>query len=103
MINGEFHFGALDRGIFHTGLVATKNQQDRAECYKAFVTSCLTHPRYVGTHWFQWRDQPLTGRGDSEDYQIGFLTVTDQPYPELVAAAREIGVTMYAVRYATSP
>jgi hypothetical protein len=103
MINGEFHFGALDRGLFHTGLVATKNQQDRADCYKAFVTSCLTHPRYVGTHWFQWRDQPLTGRGDSENYQIGFLTVTDQPYPELVAAAREIGATMYAVRYATSP
>jgi len=98
MINGEFHFGALDRGLFHTGLVATKNQQDRAECYKAFVTSCLKHPRYVGTHWFQWRDQALTGRTDSENYQIGFLTVTDQPYPELVAAAREIGATMYAVR-----
>lgn len=102
MINGEFHFGALDRGLFHTGLVPTKNQQERADCYKAFVTSCLKHPRYIGTHWFQWRDQPLTGRGDSEDYQIGFLTVTDQPYPELVAAAREIGATMYAVRYGSA-
>lgn len=99
MINGEFHFGALDRGLFHTGLVATKDQADRAACYKAFVTSCLKHPRYVGTHWFQWRDQALTGRGDSENYQIGFLTVTDQPYPELVAAAREVGATMYTVRY----
>jgi len=99
MINGEFHFGAFDRGLFHPGLVATQDQQERAECYKAFVTACLNHPRYVGTHWFQWRDQPLTGRGDGEDYQIGFLTVTDQPYPELVAAAREVAATMYATRY----
>ena len=99
IINGEFHFGALDRGLFHTGLVPTQSQQERADCYKAFVTSCLKHPRYVGTHWFQWRDESLTGRGDGENYQIGFLTVTDQPYPELVAAAREVAASMYAVRY----
>ena len=99
MINGEFHFGALDRGMFHTGLVATQNQDDRAACYLDFVNSCLTHPRYVGTHWFQWRDQALTGRSDAENYQIGFLTVTDQPEPELVEAARQIGATMYATRF----
>ncbi len=99
MLNGEFHFGALDRGLFHTGLVATRDQEERAACYAAFVTSCLTHPRYVGTHWFQWRDQALTGRGDGENYQIGFLTVADQPYPELVEAARKVGATMYATRF----
>jgi len=99
MINGEFHFGALDRGLFHTGLVATESQADRAACYSAFLSSCLSHPRYVGTHWFQWRDQPLTGRGDGENYQIGFLTVTDQPYPELVEAARTVSATMYEKRY----
>ena len=99
MINGEFHFGALDRGMFSTGLVATKDQQDRAACYINFVKSCLAHPRFVGTHWFQWRDQALTGRSDSENYQIGFLSVTDQPYPELVAAARQIGSMMYETRF----
>jgi hypothetical protein len=98
LINGEFHFGALDRGIFHTGLVPVADQQERALAYKEFVTSCLRHPRYVGTHWFQWRDQPLTGRGDGENYQIGFLTETDQPHPELVGAARAIAETMYETR-----
>ncbi len=102
MINGEFHFGALDRGLFHTGLVSTRNQAERAACYVAFVESCLRHPRYVGTHWFQWRDQALTGRGDGENYQIGFLTITDQPYPELVEAARTIGATMYETRFGAS-
>ena len=99
MINGEFHFGALDRGLFHTGLVATRDQKERAECYRAFVNACLDHPRFVGTHWFQWQDQALTGRSDGENYQIGFVTITDTPYPELVQAARDIGATMYHRRY----
>ena len=98
MIVGEFHFGALDRGLFHTGLVATRDQNERAKCYRAFVNDCLDHPRFVGTHWFQWQDQALTGRFDGENYQIGFVTVTDTPYPELVAAARDIGATMYRRR-----
>ena len=102
MINGEFHFGALDRGLFHTGLVATASQRERAQCYRDYVNACLDHPRFVGTHWFQWKDQPLTGRADAENYQIGFLTITDTPYPELVEAARDIGATMYRRRYGTN-
>ena len=98
MIVGEFHFGALDRGLFHTGLVATRDQAERAACYRAFVNACLDHPRFVGTHWFQWRDQPLTGRFDGENYQIGFVTVTDVPYPELVEAARDVAAGMYLRR-----
>ena len=99
MINGEFHFGALDRGMFHTGLVATRNQDERAQCYRDFVNACLDHPRFVGTHWFQWQDQALTGRFDGENYQIGFLNVADVPYPELVQAARDVARTMYRRRY----
>ena len=99
MINGEFHFGALDRGMFHTGLVATQDQNARAQCYRNFVNACLDHPRFVGTHWFQWQDQALTGRPDGENYQIGFLNVADMPYPELVEASREVAAKMYRRRY----
>ena len=99
MLNGEFHFGALDRGMFHTGLVATRDQRERADAYRGYVEACLDHPRFVGTHWFQWQDQPLTGRNDGENYQIGFLSVADTPYPELVKAARAVAAEMYKRRY----
>lgn len=99
MINGEFHFGALDRGMFHTGLVATRSQDERAACYRTYVEACLDNPRVIGTHWFEWRDQPLTGRSDGENYQIGFVTVTDAPYPELVEAARAVAREMYERRW----
>lgn len=99
LIIGEFHFGALDRGMFHTGLRRTESQQDRADTYKRYVQGALRNPAIVGTHWFQYKDQPTTGRGDGENYQIGFVDICDTPYPEIVQAAREVARSMYEYRY----
>jgi len=98
VIIGEFHFGALDRGMFHTGLRKTANQQDRADRYKSYVQGALRNPYIVGTHWFQYKDQATTGRGDGENYQIGFIDICDKPYPETIKACREVGYKMYNYR-----
>ncbi len=98
VIIGEFHFGALDRGMFHTGLRKTANQQDRADKYKSYVQGALRNPYIVGTHWFQYKDQATTGRGDGENYQIGFIDICDKPYPETIKACRDVGYTMYNYR-----
>ena len=95
---GEFHFGCLDRGMFKPGLAPVWSQAERGRSYTRFVEGCLQHPLFVGCHWFQYRDQPLLGRGDGEAYQIGFVDVCDRPYPELVRAARQVGETMYEKR-----
>jgi hypothetical protein len=99
LIIGEFHFGALDRGLFHTGLRGTESQQDRADRYSRYVRSALRNPGIVGTHWFQYKDQPTTGRGDGENYQIGFVDICDTPYPEIVQAARDVAASMYQYRF----
>ena len=99
VIYGEFHFGALDRGLFHTGQVATFNQKNRARAYKDFVLSCLNNPRIIGTNWHQFSDQPCTGRFDGEDFQVGLTDCCDSPYPETIEAVREIGYNMYYTRY----
>jgi hypothetical protein len=98
-IIGEFHVGALDRGMFHPGLVAAVDQRERAAIYKQFVESVADNPAFVGCHWFDYIDEPLTGRWfDGENYNIGFVTVTDTPYPEMVAAAREVNGRLYSRR-----
>ena len=98
-IIGEFHFGAVDRGMFHSGLVTTPNQQARAAMYKQYIESVEDNPAFVGCHWFQYYDEPLTGRsGDGENYNIGFVTVTDTPYPEMVEAAKAIQSELYVRR-----
>ncbi|MBI4890616.1 MAG: beta-galactosidase [Acidobacteria bacterium] len=98
-IIGEFHFGALDRGMFHTGLVAAASQEERARFYQEYVRSVINHPSFVGCHWFQAFDQPITGRTrDGENYNIGLVDIADTPYPELNQAAREIHSVIYAER-----
>lgn len=96
---GEFHFGAFDRGPFSAGLVPVAGQQERGRAYREYLAAALRDPRIVGAHWFQYRDQPSTGRElDGEDYQIGLVDITDTPYPETVAAVRAVGASMYAER-----
>jgi hypothetical protein len=100
---GEFHFGATDRGMFHTGLVPVATQQDRGKAYAHYVESMLRHPAVVGCHWFQYVDEPTTGRNyDGENYNIGLVDITDQPYPDLVGAASEIHRRMYTLRHSTN-
>ena len=98
-IIGEFHFGALDRGMFHTGLQATGSQAERAAAFARYVQSVADHPNFVGAHWFQYTDQAITGRPrDGENYNIGFVNVVDTPYPEMVNAAREMHEGIYPRR-----
>ena len=102
---GEFHFGALDRGLFHPGLVSTPDQAARAAMFQDYIRSVTDNPAFVGAHWFQYVDEPLTGRTlDGENYNIGFVTVTDTPYPEMVRAARDVFGEAYGRRASqTSP
>lgn len=95
VIIGEFHFGATDRGMFHPGLRERPTQADRATAYETYVKSVRARPAFVGCHWFQWVDEPVTGRFDGENYNIGFITVADTPYPEMRDAARRAHATLY--------
>jgi hypothetical protein len=96
LIIGEFHFGALDRGMFHTGLVPVESQAARAEAYRNYVLGALKHPQFVGCHWFQYQDEPTTGRVyDEENYQIGFVDIADTPYSETIEASRNVGGQLY--------
>ena len=94
-IVGEFHFGALDRGMMHACRTPARDQSDRAAMYRTYVEDALASDRIVGAHWFLLRDQALTGRPDGECFQCGFIDVADTPYPEMVEAARSIASTLY--------
>jgi len=99
LIIGEFHFGALDRGLFHTGLVPVEDQASRARAYRDYVRGALRHRQFVGCHWFQYQDEPTTGRiYDEENYQIGFVDIADTPYIETVRASRAVAEEMYSLR-----
>jgi len=85
---GEFHFGAPGRGLA-ASLVQVRDQAERGRAYRYYVENAFAMPELVGTHYFQWADQPSTGRFDGENYNIGLVDVTDRPYPDLVGALKE--------------
>jgi len=99
VVLGEFHFGGMDRGMFHTGLVYTSSQEGKGEAYEYYVRSCLRNPCVIGTNWHQFSDQPTSGRFDGENFQVGFTDCCDTPYPEMVRHLRNIGHDMYKIRY----
>ena len=94
---GEFHFGALDAGLPANGIQGAENQKARGDAYRYYVENGFARPEVVGIHYFQWLDQPVTGRFDGEDYNIGFVDICNQPYYELYNAAKTTHERMYKV------
>lgn len=94
----EFSYGAVDRGMFHPGLVGAHDQAARALMMKSYLFAALHAQKVVGAIWFHYYDQPTSGRGDGENYNVGFLSTADTPYREMVKAARSIGYSLYTMR-----
>ncbi len=84
---GEFHFGVPADGL-GAGLVQTADQVERGKGYRYYVEQAAALPCFVGAHWFQWTDEPVLGRFDGENYNIGLVDVTNRPYVELIEAAK---------------
>jgi len=99
---GEFHFGVPADGL-GAGLVQTRDQVERGKGYRYYVEQAAAFPGFVGAHWFTWRDEPVLGRGDGENYNIGFVDVTDRPYPELVEAATATHRRLFEVHSGKQP
>lgn len=100
---GEFHFGAIDRGLPANGLRGVATQADRGLAYQYFVEQCAAMPEVIGAHYFQWIDQPFLGRFDGENWQIGIVDVCHAPYPEFAQAAQETHRRLYAVAAGHTP
>lgn len=99
-IIGEFHMGTTSSGFFHPGLIHAADQYDRARLYKEYMQSFIDNPYFIGVHWFQYGDSPITGRSyDGENYNVGFVSVADIPYAPMIKAARELHGELYTRRY----
>ncbi|MHA6205074.1 beta-agarase [Dyella soli] len=86
----EFHFGSDDRGPFGKGVVPVWTEQQRGEAYARYIEAAAADPSIVGVHWFQYVDQPVTGRLlDGENAHIGLVAITDRPFVNFIDAVRK--------------
>ena len=96
MIIGEFHFGTVDRGMAQS-LWQVNSQKERGVAYRYYTERAYAHPGLIGTAWFQWSDQDLTGRRDGENYNCGLVDVTDRPYQQQTEAMMETAKRLYNI------
>ncbi len=86
----EFQFGSRDRGPFWPGPVEVAREEDRGPAYGTFLKAAMAQPMIVGAHWFQYLDQPASGRLlDGENGHLGLVAITDVPYSSFVESVRQ--------------
>lgn len=105
---GEFSFPPGYRGERGYGFYPSSVEDDATagRYYGVWIRTAATNPYCVGVGWFQYRDEPLTGRGPGhgtdlvygENFAFGFVDVTDQPKWTLVKAVREANLSAVNLR-----
>lgn len=100
---GEYHFGAVDAGLPSTGIQGVATQEDRGIAYRYYTEQGFARPEVIALHYFQWNDQPVFGRFDGENYNIGFLDICLRPYAPLRRAARRTHERIYEVAVGQKP
>ena len=110
---GEFSFPPTysfvrGYGLYHSSWA--DDDADAGQRYYDWVSAAARDPSCVGLSWFQYRDQPLTGRGPGygpdlvygEHYAFGAVTVTDRPKWPLVRRMRDANLQAAQWRLAAS-
>lgn len=99
LILSEWYYGSTDQGLGAGKEV--KSQEERALGYRHYVEQAAALPYIVGSQWFLYGDQSITGRFFSgfngEGNNTGLIDVTDRPYEALVAAASTSNHRIYDV------
>jgi hypothetical protein len=95
-IFGEFQFGTADRGLFWPGCFNVASEYQRGPAYAQYLGSAFANHDIVGSHWFQYVDEPLTGRLlDGENGHISFVSVDDVPYDGFVTRVRKANLSSH--------
>jgi hypothetical protein len=97
---GEYSFpawygGGRGFGRYEGSFVET--DRDSGLKYAEWIAAASRDPSCVGALWFEYRDEPITGRGPGsglqlvlgEHYAFGFVDDTDRPKWDLVTLARQ--------------
>jgi hypothetical protein len=104
----EHYHGA--RGYGRYDAAWAESEADAGDDYGRWTEAASTNPYCVGINWFEYRDQPLTGRGPGrgpdliygEHYAFGIVDISDRPKWDLVERMRKANLQTTARRLAAT-
>lgn len=93
VIISEYSFHSLDGRSGNRNSVGfnaqVPDQQARSDGYRLMTTRLARLPYVIGADWFQWMDEPPSGRSsDGEDVNFGIVDIDDRPYEALAQTIR---------------
>jgi hypothetical protein len=105
VILSEWFYSSTERGLgAHTEVA---NQEERALAYRNYVEQGASLGFVIGSQWFIYFDQVITGRHfegfNGEAMNTGLVDVADRPYEQLVAAARTSNSRVYDIHFGNEP
>jgi hypothetical protein len=91
LIISEFYMAAKENGSGNNNrsgiFPAVETQRERGEALATTLRELLRLPYVVGADWFQYYDEPPSGRPkDGEDYNFGLIDIHNHPYSDVTAA-----------------
>ncbi len=116
MLLGEFSFPpayGLARGFRVYQSANAADDADAGSQYAQWLNAAARNPWCVGVAWFEYRDEPVSGRGflgetdlnlvEGEDYAFGLVDVADRPKYDLVEQMRTANLSVAKQRLAFGP
>jgi agarase len=102
---GEFSIRAIDSGLPNSNGAGpvVESQDERATCFRHYVTQALHRPALVGYHWFEHADQPAEGRFDGENSNFGTVTIEDAVYARLTETLTAVNAEAEALHAMAIP
>ncbi|MBB6634502.1 hypothetical protein [Cohnella thailandensis] len=98
LLNLEFTFSSSGRGLSPVNAdTNVPSIADRGAAFEAFVEGQAAHPLFVGSGWFSYYDQSVTGRKGGENFNIGLVNQQDQPYTDMVNVMKTVNARLEAV------
>jgi hypothetical protein len=99
MIFSEWYYSSTEHGL--GGGKEVKDQAERGQGYRNYIEQSASTGYVVGSQWFIYSDQSITGRFfegfNGEGNNTGLVDVVDRPYYPLVNAARVTHARLYDV------
>jgi agarase len=101
LLIGEFSYRAADSGLPNSlppFFPTFATQTERAHALGTYLRRVIARPYLLGAHWFQYMDQPATGRFDGEDQNFGLVDIHDELWPEVTGRLAAVAPTAAARR-----
>lgn len=96
----EFHYGDPTQGQT-SSIQMMDDEKGKGEAYRSYVESVAATGFVVGTHWFEYLDQSVTGRWFQgffgEGFGVGLLNVADRPYKVFLNEVMKTNYNIYNV------